>query len=104
MPVSAQPPGTGRSAGHKEYCSSSLISTLNRASGDSKSKVVVRKCSSLPREDNHVLLSHAAGPYSKCLCQEARIAVAGRRLSIFQLRSTAPSHQLHVTAGSCDSV
>src|SRR5258708_36725146 len=41
-PVSDQPPGIGRSAGHREYCSSWLIRTLKRASGDSKSKVVVR--------------------------------------------------------------
>src|SRR5690349_20896146 len=43
-PVSAHPPGTSRSAGQRLYCSSSLISTLNRASGDSKSKVTVRNC------------------------------------------------------------
>src|ERR1700754_921488 len=41
-PVSSQPPGTSRSACQREYCSSWLISTLNRASGESKSKLTVR--------------------------------------------------------------
>src|SRR5258708_13075541 len=47
-PVSDQPPGIGRSAGHREDCSSGLIRTLKRASGDSKSKVLVRICLLLP--------------------------------------------------------
>src|SRR5580692_10930091 len=67
-PVSSQPPGTSRSAGHSEYCSSWLIRTLNRASGLSKSKLVVRTAAPPPGQGNQG--GGSGGPAPFVLAQE----------------------------------